>query len=116
MDMHLITIDSIKFSATEIDVLHLLLEDDDSDWTVAEIAASLPYTTEDVWTDVQSLILSGMLTRTDMSQSIEEDIEYISLTVPAAASEWMDKHQEDIDAAFIVLNPDMFDVTEVAEA
>lgn len=115
MEMHLITIDSIKFSATEIDVLHLLLEDDDPDWTVAEIAASLPYATEDVWTDVQSLILSGMLTRTDMSQSIE-DIEYISLTVPVAASEWMDKHQQDIDAAFIVLNPDMFDVTEVAEA
>ena len=116
MEMHTIPIGDVRFSATEIDILHLLLEDDDPDWTVAEIASALPYTTEDVWVDVQSLILSGILSRTNMSQSIEEDIEYISLTVPAAASEWMDKHQQDIDAAFIVLNPDMFDVTEVAEA
>jgi hypothetical protein len=116
MEMHTIPIGGSRFTASEIDILHLLLEDDDPDWTVAEIAASLPYTTEDVWADVQSLILSGMLTRTDMSQSIEEDIEYISLTVPAAASEWIAEHQQDIDAAFIVLNPDMFDVTEVAEA
>ena len=115
MELCLIPIGDIKFSASEIDVLHLLLEDDDPDWTVAEIAASLPYMTEDVWADVQSLILSGLLVRADMNQSLET-IEIIRLTVPETARDWMTEHQNDIDDAFIVLNPDMFDVTEVAEA
>ena len=115
MELCLITIGNIKFSASEIDVLHLLMEDDDPHWTVAEIAASLPYTTEDVWVDVQSLILSGMLARTNMNQSLEI-IEIIRLTVPRPARAWMEEHQQDIDDAFIVLNPDMFDVTEVGEA
>ena len=115
MDLCLITIGGVKFSATEIDVLHLLLEDDDPDWTVADIAGALPYTTEDVWADVQSLILSGMLARTDMSQTFE-NIEIITLTVPDDTQQWLVEHQHDIDDAFIVLNPDMFDVTEVGEA
>jgi len=115
MELCLIPIGDIKFSASEIDVLHLLMEDDDPDWTVAEIAASLPYTTEEVWVDVQSLILSGMLARTNMNQTFE-NIEIITLTVPDSAQQWLTDHQQDIDDAFIVLNPDMFDVTEVAEA
>jgi len=115
MELYLIPIGDIKFSASEIDVLHLLMEDDDPDWTVAEIAASLPYTTEDVWADVQSLILSGLLVRADMNQSLET-IEIIRLTVPETARDWMAEHQNDIDDAFIVLNPDMFDLTEVGEA
>ena len=115
MELCLIPIGDIKFSASEIDVLHLLMEDDDPDWTVAEIAASLPYTTEDVWADVQSLILSGLLVRADMNQSLET-IEIIRLTVPETARDWMTEHQNDIDDAFIVLNPDMFDLTEVGEA
>ena len=115
MELCLIPIGDIKFSASEIDVLHLLLEDDDPDWTVAEIAASLPYMTEDVWADVQSLILSGILARANMNQTFE-NIEIITLTVPDSAQQWLTDHQRDIDAAFVVLNPDMFDVTEVAEA
>ena len=115
MELCLIPIGDIKFSASEIDVLHLLMEDDDPDWTVAEIAASLPYMTEDVWADVQSLILSGLLVRADMNQSLET-IEIIRLTVPETARDWMTEHQNDIDDAFIVLNPDMFDLTEVGEA
>ena len=115
MELCLIPIGDIKFSASEIDVLHLLMEDDDSHWTVAEIAASLPYMTEDVWADVQSLILSGLLVRADMNQSLET-IEIIRLTVPETARDWMAEHENDIDDAFIVLNPDMFDVTEVGEA
>ena len=115
MEMHTIPIGDIRFTASEMDVLHLLLEDDDPDWTVAEIAASLPYTTEDIWADVQSLILSGILARANMNQTFE-NIEIIRLTVPDSARDWMSEHQQDIDDAFIVLNPDMFDVTEVAEA
>ena len=115
MEMHTIPIGDIRFTASEIDVLHLLLEDDDPDWTVAEIAASLPYTTEDIWADVQSLILSGILARTNMNQTFK-NIEIITLTVPDSAQQWLTDHQRDIDAAFVVLNPDMFDVTEVAEA
>ena len=115
MEMHTIPIGDIKFSASEIDILHLLLEDDDPHWTVAEIVSSLPYTLEDVWTDVQSLILSGILARANMNQTFE-NIEIIRLTVPDSAQQWLTDHQRDIDDAFIVLNPDMFDVTEVAEA
>ena len=115
MEMHTIPIGDIRFTASEIDILHLLLEDDDPDWTVAEIASSLPYTTEDVWADVQSLILSGILARANMNQTFE-NIEIIRLTVPEGAAQWLTDHHRDIDAAFVVLNPDMFDVTEVAEA
>ena len=115
MELCLIAIGGIKFCASEVDILHLLLEDDDPDWTVADIAASLPYETEDVWADVQSLILSGMLARTDMSQTFD-NIEIITLTVPDDTQQWLVEHQQDIDDAFIVLNPDMFDVTEVGEA
>ena len=50
-----------------------------------------------------------------MNQSIET-IEIITLTVPDSAQQWLADHQRDIDAAFVVFNPDMFDVTEVAEA
>ena len=32
------------------------------------------------------------------------------------AAQWLTDHQRDIDDAFVVLNPDMFDVTEVGEA
>ena len=115
MEMHTIPIGGSRFTASEIDILHLLLEDDDPDWTVAEIVSSLPYTLEDVWADVQSLILSGILARANMNQTFE-NIEIIRLTVPDSARDWMSEHQQDIDDAFIVLNPDMFDVTEVAEA
>ena len=115
MEMHTIPIGGNRFTASEIDILHLLLEDDDPHWTVAEIAASLPYATEDVWADVQSLILSGILARANMNQTFE-NIEIIRLTVPDSAAQWLTDHQRDIDDAFIVLNPDMFDVTEVAEA
>ena len=115
METYTIPIGDIRFSASEIDILHLLLEDDDPDWTVAEIVSSLPYTLEDVWADVQSLILSGILARTNMNQTFE-NIEIIRLTVPDSAQQWLTDHQRDIDDAFIVLNPDMFDVTEVAEA
>ena len=115
MEMHTIPIGGSRFTASEIDILHLLLEDDDPDWTVAEIVNSLPYTLEDVWADVQSLILSGILARANMNQTFE-NIEIIRLTVPESAQQWLTDHQRDIDDAFIVLNPDMFDVTEVAEA
>ena len=115
MEMHTIPIGDVRFSATEIDILHLLLEDDDPDWTVAEIAASLPYTVEETWEYVQSLILSGLLSRTDMSQSFE-NINIISLTVYSDSRDWLNDNQQDIDDAFIMLNPDMFDIVEAAEA
>lgn len=115
MDLCLITIGDIKFSAPEIDVLHLLSEDDDGHWTVGEIAASLPYDLSDTWEYVQSLILSNLIERADMSQSLET-IDIITVYVTSASRDWMTEHQQDIDDAFIVLNPDMFDVTEVAEA
>jgi len=50
-----------------------------------------------------------------MSQSLET-IDIITVYVTSASRDWMSEHQQDIDDAFIVLNPDMFDVTEVAEA
>ena len=115
MDLCLITIGDIKLSAPEIDIVHLLLEDDDPHWTVAEIAASLPYTVEETWEHVQSLILSGLLSRTDMSQSFE-NINIISLTVYSDSRDWLNENQQDIDDAFIMLNPDMFDIVEAAEA
>ena len=115
MELCLINIGNIKLSAPEIDVVHLLLEDDDPHWTVDDIAGSLPYTVEDTWEYVQSLILAGLLERTDMTQTFE-DINNISLTVPSDARAWLEENQQDIDDAFIMLNPDMFDVTEVAEA
>ena len=115
MEMHTIPIGGSRFTASEIDILHLLLEDDDPHWTVAEIVSSLPYTLEDVWADVQSLILSGILARTDMTQTFD-NINNIAVTVPDDARAWLDEHSSDIDDAFILLNPDMFDVTEVAEA
>tara|TARA_B100000427_G_scaffold221744_1_gene185505 strand:+ start:551 stop:898 length:348 start_codon:yes stop_codon:yes gene_type:complete len=115
MDLCLIAIGDIKFTAPEIDVVHLIMEDDDPDWTVAEIAASLPYTVEETWEYVQSLILSGLLVRTDMSQSFE-NIDIITLTVHDDSRDWLNDNQRDIDDAFIMLNPDMFDVMEAAEA
>ncbi len=115
MDLCLITIGGIKFCAAEIDLLHLLMEDDDPHWTVLEISNALPYDVSDTWEYTQSLILSGIIERADMSQSLET-ISNITLTVPSSATDWMAEHQQDIDDAFIVLNPDMFDVTEVADA
>ena len=115
MDLCLIPIGDIKFCAAEIDIVHLLMEDDDPDWTVGDIAGSLPYTVEETWEYVQSLILTGLLSRTDMTQSFD-NINNISLTVDMHARDWLDSHQPDIDDAFILLNPDMFDVTEVGEA
>jgi len=115
MDLCLITIGGIKFCTSEIDIIYLLMEDAESDWTVGDIIGSLPYIADDVWKGVQSLILSGILERTDMTQTFE-DIDIISLAVPSSAREWLDTNSSDIDDAFIMLNPDMFDVTEVAEA
>ncbi len=115
MDLCLITIGGNKFSTYEIDLLYLLMEDDDGDWTVGDIAGSLPYIADEVWKCVQSLILSGILARTDMTQTFE-DIDIITVTVPEDARHWLDENSSDIDDAFILLNPDMFDVTEVAEA
>ena len=69
MDLCLITIGGIKFCAAEIDLLHLLMEDDDPHWTVLEISNSLPYDVSDTWEYTQSLILSGIIERADMSQS-----------------------------------------------
>ena len=115
MDLCLITIGGNKFSTYEIDLLYLLMEDDDGDWTVGDIAGSLPYIEDEVWKCVQSLILSGILARTDMSQTFD-NINNITVTVPDDARAWLDDNSSDIDDAFILLNPDMFDVTEVAEA
>ena len=115
MDLCLITIGGNKFSTYEIDLLYLLMEDDDGDWTVGDIAGSLPYIKDEVWKCVQSLILSGILARTDMSQTFD-NINNITVTVPDDARAWLDDNSSDIDDAFILLNPDMFDVTEVAEA
>ena len=115
MDLCLFTIGGRKFSAYEIDILYLLMEDDDGDWTVGDIAGSLPYIADHLWDGVQSLILSGILERTDMTQTFEA-IEIISVTVPNAARNWLEEHSSDIDDAFILLNPDMFDVTVPAEA
>ena len=109
------TIGDRKFSAYEIDILYLLMEDDDGDWTVGDIAGSLPYIADHLWDGVQSLILSGILERTDMTQTFEP-VEIISVTVPDDARHWLDDHSSDIDDAFILLNPDMFDVTVPAEA
>lgn len=109
------TIGDRKFSAYEIDILYLLMEDDDGDWTVGDIAGSLPYIADHLWDGVQSLILSGILERTDMTQPLEA-VEIISVTVPDDARHWLDDHSSDIDDAFILLNPDMFDVTVPAEA
>jgi len=111
----LFTIGDRKFSAYEIDILYLLMEDDDGDWTVGDIAGSLPYIADHLWDGVQSLILSGILERTDMTQPLEA-VEIISVTVPDDARHWLDDHSSDIDDAFILLNPDMFDVTVPAEA
>ena len=94
MDLCLITIGGLKLYTYEIDIIYLLMEDDDSDWTVGDIAGSLPYIVDDLWDGIQSLILSGILERTDMTH----------------------QHASDIDDAFILLNPDMFDVVEAAEA
>lgn len=115
MDLCLITIGGNKFSTYEVDLLYLLMEDDDGDWTVGDIAGSLPYIADEVWRAVQSLILSGILARTDMTQTFD-NINNIAVTVPDDARAWLDEHSSDIDDAFILLNPDMFDVTEVAEA
>lgn len=115
MDLCLITIGGNKFSTYEVDLLYLLMEDDDGDWTVGDIAGSLPYIADEVWAAVQSLILSGILARTDMTQTFD-NINNIAVTVPDDARAWLDEHSSDIDDAFILLNPDMFDVTEVAEA
>jgi len=115
MDLCLFTIGDRKFSAYEIDILYLLMEDDDGDWTVGDIAGSLPYIADHLWDGVQSLILSGILERTDMTQPLEA-VEIISVTVPDDARHWLDDHSSDIDDAFILLNPDMFDVTVPAEA
>ena len=115
MDLRLINIGNIKLTAPEIDVVHLLMEDDDPHWTVDDIAGSLPYNADDTWEYVQSLILAGLLVRSDMTQTFE-DINIISVTVPPEARRWLDKYQPDIDDAFIILNPDMFDITEAAEA
>ena len=115
MDLCLITIGGIKFSTHEIDLLYLLMEDDDGHWTVGDIAGSLPYIADEVWKSVQSLILSGILARTDMTQTFD-NINNIAVTVTPSAREWLDENSSDIDDAFILLNPDMFEVTEVAEA
>jgi hypothetical protein len=88
MDLCLFTIGGRKFSAYEIDILYLLMEDDDGDWTVGDIAGSLPYIADNL----------------------------ISVTVPNDARNWLNENSSDIDDAFILLNPDMFDVTVPAEA
>jgi len=75
----------------------------------------LPADVEDIWIDVQSLILHGLLARTAMSQSFE-NIKEISVTVPMTAQSWLSQNEQDIEDAFVILNPDMFELTEVGEA
>mgnify|MGYP003627757638 CR=1 FL=1 len=111
----MITIGGLKLYTYEIDIIYLLMEDDDSDWTVGDIAGSLPYIVDDLWDGIQSLILSGILERTDMTQTFD-NIPAIKVTVPSPGRAWLDQHASDIDDAFILLNPDMFDVVEAAEA
>jgi hypothetical protein len=115
MDLYLITIDTRKFCAAEIDILYLLMQDEDCDWTVREIASHLPYIAGAIWDGIQSLILSGILTRTDMTQTFS-DIDAIAVTVTQPARAWLNEYASDIEAAFIMLNPDLFDVAVPAEA
>jgi hypothetical protein len=50
-----------------------------------------------------------------MSQSFE-NIKEISVTVPMTAQSWLSQNTQDIEDAFVILNPDMFELTEVGEA
>lgn len=111
----LIKIGDVKLTATEIDILHIILDTERYDWTIGSIASCLPATYEDIWRDVQSLILHGLLERTNMSQSFE-NIKVISVTVPLTAQSWLSQNAQDIEDAFVILNPDMFELTEVGEA
>jgi len=111
----LIKIGDVKLTATEIDILHIILDTEQYDWTIGSIAACLPASYEDIWRDVQSLILHGLLARTNMSQSFE-NIKVISVTVPLNAQSWLSQNEQDIEDAFVILNPDMFELTEVGEA
>ena len=114
MDLCLINIGDRQFSTPEIDVIHLLMEDESSRWTLEEIMDSLPYIADDVHRAVSRLVRSGLLDRTD--DGLSESIYKITLRVSDSSRAWMREHQHDIDDAFIMINPDMFDVTEVAEA
>lgn len=116
MDLCLINIADVKLSTTEIDILHLLAEDVYEDWTIGELIDSFPYMpADDTWTAIQTLILENILERTDMSQSLD-DIEAITLTVTRAGQSWLLANDEDIRAAFVMLNPDLYDITEAADA
>jgi len=111
----LIKIGDVKLTATEIDILHIILDTERYDWTIGSIVSCLPATYEDIWRGVQSLILHGLLARTNMSQSFE-NIKVISVTVPLTARQWLSQNEQDIEDAFVILNPDMFELTEVGEA
>ena len=114
MDL-LIKIGDVRLSATEIDILHVIIDTECYDWSVAGFSKWLPADVEDIWIDVQSLILHGLLERTNMSQSFE-NIKEISVTVPTTARAWLSQNEQDIEDAFVILNPDMFELTEVGEA
>jgi len=115
MDLYIISIGGNKFCTEEIDVLHLLLEDDDLNWSMNELVGSLPYDEDLVWAIVQRLMREGLLAHAGETEE-SENLNNISLTVPPSAHAWMIENQQDIEDAFIMLNPDMFDVTEVGEA
>lgn len=116
MELCLINIANVKLSTIEVDIVHVLLEDVLDDWSVGELLDTFPHmSVSDVWSATQTLILESILERTDKSQSTE-DIEAITLSVPRDARIWLAENAEDIRAAFVMLNPDIFDVTEVADA
>jgi hypothetical protein len=119
MDLCLITIGAHKFAAAEIDLLHVLMEDDDGNWSIGELGETLPYVRDDMIACVENLLQCGILQceeghTTDLRSS--EDIDNIKVTVTIAGRSFLDDNTSDIDDAFIMLNPDLFDVTEVGIA
>lgn len=111
----LINIADVRLARTEIEILHVIVDSDYYACTVSTIAELLGADVEDIWKDVQSLILHGLLERTNMSQTFD-DVSLISIAVPMTARAWLAQNEQDIADAFVVLNPDLFELTEVAEA
>jgi hypothetical protein len=111
----LINIADIRLARTEIEILHVIVDSDYYACTVSTFAELLGADVEDIWKDVQSLILHGLLERTNMSQTFD-DVSLISIAVPMTARAWLAQNEQDIADAFVVLNPDLFELTEVAEA
>ncbi len=115
MDLCLITIGAHKFAAAEIDLLHVLMEDDDGNWSIGELGETLPYIRDDMIACVENLLHCGILQCEDIADTdlrSSEDIDNIKVTVTPSGRSFLDDNTSDIDDAFIMLNPDLFDVTE----